>query len=416
MRTHLLTIGDEILIGQVTDTNTVWMAQIMMENGFHIASKSACGDTGESILQAVRQASENAEIVLMTGGLGPTKDDITKKILTAHFGGSLVFHEETYSRIERYFEKVGRPVPAIMRDLQSMLPDNCDILPNRVGQAPGMWWERDGRIYVSMPGVPFEMQDIMENQVVPRLKMRFPGRPIAHRTILTTGEGESTVARRLENFEENLPENIKLAFLPTLMQVRLRLTGIHDDPVFLEKQLDEEASKIHSILPDIIYGVEKQTLESVIGDLLTAKNLTVGTAESCTGGHVAQLLTSVVGASAYFPGSIVAYSYEMKQKMLGVSPTTLERTGAVSEETVREMVAGAIPALGVDIAVAISGIAGPGGGTPEKPVGTVWMAVGNREKTVAQKMIYGRDRQKNIHMSAVGALGLLRKFILENYA
>lgn len=415
MRTHLLTIGDEILIGQVTDTNTVWMAQIMMENGFHIASKSACSDTAESILNALRQATENAEIILMTGGLGPTKDDITKKVLAERFGGKLVFHEETYARIARYFEKVGRPVPPTMRDLQSMLPDNCDILPNRVGQAPGMWWERDGKIFVSMPGVPFEMQDIMENQVIPRLKSKFPGRPIAHRTILTAGEGESTVARRLENFEENLPENIGLAYLPALMQVRLRLTGTHDDPVFLEKQLDAEAAKIHALLPDIIYGVEKQTLESVIGDLLVARNLTVGTAESCTGGYVAHLLTSVPGASRYFPGSVVAYSYVMKEKLLGVPHGALLKTGAVSEQTVREMVAGALELLNVDIAVSISGIAGPDGGTDDKPVGTVWMAVGNREKTEAQKMIYGRDRQKNIHMSAVGALGMLRKFILENY-
>ena len=342
MRTHLLTIGDEILIGQVTDTNTVWMAQILMENGFHIASKSACGDTSESILTAIRQASEHAEIILLTGGLGPTKDDITKKVLTAHFGGNLVFHEETYARIVRYFEKVGRPVPAVMRDLQAMLPDNCDILPNRVGQAPGMWWESGGKIFVSMPGVPFEMQDIMENQVVPRLKNRFPGRPIAHRTVLTTGEGESNIARRLEDFEEKLPENIKLAYLPALLQVRLRLTGTHDDPVFLENQLDAEAAKIHQILPDIIFGVEKETLEGNIGALLSARKLTVGTAESCTGGYLAHLLTSVPGASRYFPGSVVAYSYEMKEKLLAVSPETLEKAGAVSEETVHEMVAGAL--------------------------------------------------------------------------
>ncbi len=414
MRTHLLTIGDEILIGQVTDTNTVWMAQLLMVNGFHIASKSACADTPEAILTAIRQAEETADIILMTGGLGPTKDDLTKKVLADHFGGRLVFHEETYRRIEKYFEKVGRPVPPVMREVQSMLPDNCLILKNQMGQAPGMWWERGGRVYVSMPGVPFEMQDIMANQVVPRLREKFPGKPIATRTILTAGEGESNIARRLESFEENLPSNIKLAYLPTLLQVRLRLTGSHDDASFLEKQLDTEAAKLQSILGDITYGTDEETLEQVLGQLLLEKNLTICTAESCTGGYVAQLITSVAGASAYFPGSVVAYSYEMKEKLLAVRRETLEQAGAVSEETVREMVAGALETLEADVAIAISGIAGPGGGTLDKPVGTVWMAVGNREKTITQRMLYGRDRAKNIHMSAVAALGLARKFVLEN--
>jgi nicotinamide-nucleotide amidase len=415
MRTHLLTIGDEILIGQVIDTNTVWMAQKMMESGFHIVGKTACGDTSESILYALKNSMENADIILITGGLGPTKDDITKKVLTEYFGGKLVFHEETYRFIERYFEKVGRPIPAIMREVQSMLPDNCEILKNKLGQAPGMWWSRGSKIVVSMPGVPFEMQHIMEMEAIPRLKMKFPGKPISHRTILTAGEGETSIARQLEDFENNLPDFIKLAFLPALMQVRLRITGTHDDAFFLEKMLDAKAAEIHAILPHLIYGVEKQTLEQVVGELLLKNNLKITTAESCTGGYLAHLLTSVPGASRYFDGSVVTYSYDMKKQMLGVSAEILETVGAVSEEVVIQMAIGATHKFKADIAVAISGIAGPDGGTTEKPVGTVWIAVGSEKNMMTERFIFGRDRKKNIEMTGVMALQMVRNYILRNY-
>jgi nicotinamide-nucleotide amidase len=415
MRTHLLTIGDEILIGQVIDTNTVWMAQKMMEAGFHIFGKTACGDTSESILYALQNSMQNADIILITGGLGPTKDDITKKVLTDFFGGKLVFHEPTYRFIEKYFEKVGRPIPAIMRDVQAMLPDNCEILKNRLGQAPGMMWSRDGKVVISMPGVPFEMQNIMEMEAIPRLKTLFPGKPIAHRTILTAGEGETSIARQLENFENTLPDFIQLAYLPALMQVRLRLTGTHADADFLAKTLDQKAAEIHAIFPHLIYGVETQTLEQVVGELLAKNKLTITTAESCTGGYLAYLITRVPGASQYFNGSLVTYSNEMKKQLLGVSPELLETVGAVSEEVVRQMAIGAARKFKANIAVAISGIAGPDGGTVEKPVGTVWIAVGGGENTMTENFIFGRDRKKNIEMTGVMALQMVRNFILRKY-
>lgn len=412
MRTHLLTIGDEILIGQVVDTNTVWMAQFLMQNGFHVVSKSACGDTREAILMALRQATETADIILMTGGLGPTKDDITKKVLCELFGGQMVFHEPTFARIEYYFKLLNRPVTPVMREVQSMLPDNCDVLTNRQGTAPGMCWVRDGKVFISMPGVPFEMQSLMEFEVVPKLKTLFPGQPISHRTLLTAGIGESDIAKRIEFFEENMPENMGLAYLPGLGQVRLRLTARHDDEAFLQNQLDEKTAELARLLPDVVFGKEKESLEEVVGQILLAQNRTIGTAESCTGGYVAHLLTSVAGASRYFPGSLVAYSYEMKQHLLGVKPETLAETGAVSEETVREMALGALDFLSVDVAVAISGIAGPGGGTEEKPVGLVWLAIADRERVFVQKLKFGRDRQKNIQLTGTYSLHFLRKFLL----
>ena len=412
MRTHLLTIGDEILIGQVIDTNTVWMARHLMQNGFHIASKSACGDTREAILTAIRQATETADIILMTGGLGPTKDDITKKVLCELFGGQLVFHEPTFERIENYFKKLNRPVTPVMREVQSMLPDNCEILTNKQGTAPGMWWERDGKVFISMPGVPFEMQYLMEFEVVPRLKKLFPGQPISHRTLLTAGIGESDIAKRIEVFEENLPENMGLAYLPGLGQVRLRLTAHHDDEAFLQKQLDEKTAELKSLLPDVVFGKEKESLEEVIGQILVEQNRTLGSAESCTGGYIAHLLTSVPGSSRYYPGSVVTYSYEMKMKLLGVKQATLTEKGAVSEETVREMALGALDYLGSDVAVAISGIAGPGGGTDEKPVGLVWLAIADRERVFTRKLQFGRDRLKNIQLTGTYALHFLRKFLL----
>lgn len=411
MRVHLLTIGDEILIGQVTDTNTGWMAQKLMEHGFHIVSKSACSDDRTAILKAIEQAEANAEIVLMTGGLGPTKDDITKKVLAEKFGQRLVFHPETFERIERLFEKLGRPAPAAMREVQAVMPDGAEILPNEVGTAPGMLWQRGQRIWASMPGVPFEMQHLMVEQVVPRLKKTFSGRPIAHRTVLTASMGESQIAARLEDFENALPENVKLAYLPALGEVRLRLTGSHDDAEFLQKQLDGLDRTLKNALDDIVFGEGETTLPEAIGAMLLERNLTIGTAESCTGGYLAHLLTSAAGASAWFPGSVVAYSYELKMQLLSVRKTTLMEHGAVSEETVREMAVGALRTLGCDVAVAISGIAGPGGGTPDKPVGTVWVAIAGRERTEAKRFFFPRDRAKNIHLTSIYALDMVRRFL-----
>lgn len=417
MTAHLLTIGDEILIGQIVDTNSAWMSRELNLRGMRVNGKSSVGDTRDEIIQGVEHAASTADVVIMTGGLGPTKDDVTKKTLAGMFDSDMSFHQETYDRIAAFFARIGRALPAAMRD-QATLPDKALLLPNKVGQAPGMWFERDGKVFISLPGVPFEMEYLMSAEVLPRLQQRYPAQPIAHRTLATAGEGESAIAKRIEAFEDALPPHIKLAYLPSLGQVRLRLTGTWNGPLvpdaqaILEAELDDKKRALQALIPDIVFGYEDESLQQAVGKLLLDQGKNLGTAESCTGGYVAHLITTVAGSSAYFPGSVVTYSYEMKSKLLGVKPDSLTRFGAVSEETVREMALGALDTLGVDVAVAISGIAGPSGGTPEKPVGTVWMAVCDRERIVAVKHLFGRDRLKNIQLTGVYALNLVRQFLL----
>jgi len=417
MTAHLLTIGDEILIGQIVDTNSAWMSRELTLRGIRVNGKTSVGDTREAIVEGVTHAAKNADVVIMTGGLGPTKDDITKTTLAEMFSARMVFHQETYDRIVAYFQKVGRPVSPAMVG-QATLPDKATLMINKVGQAPGMWFEHEGKVFISLPGVPFEMEYLMTNEVIPRLLRRFPIHPIAHRTLLTAGEGESNIARRIEAFEDALPPYIKLAYLPALGQVRLRLTGTWQDEVApdselrLNSELDTKIAELQAVIPDLVFGREEETLPQVVGKILLAQGKQFGTAESCTGGYVAHLITTVPGSSAYFPGTVVTYSYEMKTKLLGVKTEILTRFGAVSEETVREMAQGALDTLGVDVTLAISGIAGPDGGTPDKPVGTVWMAVSDRTRTVTQKHIFGRDRLKNIQLTGTYALNLVRKFLL----
>lgn len=417
MTAYLLTIGDEILIGQIVDTNSAWMSRELTLRGIRVVGKSSVADTRKAIVEGIEHAAAHADVVIMTGGLGPTKDDVTKTTLAEMFDAQMVFHQETYDRITAYFQKVGRPVSPAMVG-QATLPDKATLLLNKVGQAPGMWFERDSRVFISLPGVPFEMEYLMTNEVIPRLLAKFPIHPIAHRTLLTAGEGESNIARRIEAFEDALPPHIKLAYLPALGQVRLRLTGIlegeatSDSESLLNAELDRKINELQAIIPDLVFGREEETLPQVVGKILLSQGKQFGTAESCTGGYVAHLITTVPGSSAYFPGTVVTYSYEMKTKLLGVKTETLTHCGAVSEQTVREMSQGALDTLGVDVAVAISGIAGPDGGTPDKPVGTVWMAVSDRNRTVTQKHIFGRDRLKNIQLTGTYALNLVRKFLL----
>ncbi|MDX2133261.1 MAG: CinA family nicotinamide mononucleotide deamidase-related protein [Saprospiraceae bacterium] len=418
MKVHLLVIGDELLIGQITDTNSGFLGQLFTQNGYTVSGKSAVGDQANAIREELADRLPTADLIVLTGGLGPTKDDVTKKTLAEFFDSELVFHQETYDRIEAYFNKIGRAMPPAMRD-QATVPVKAEILPNKVGSAPGMWFETtDHKIVVSLPGVPWEMEYLSTHEVLPRLQARFPGSPIAHRTVLTAGEGESNVARRIASFENDLPEHVKLAYLPSLGQVRLRLSGAYTGLRTPERQAELEAEverlrdEMIDLIPDLVYGTEEQSLQAAVGELLLQQGKKLATAESCTGGHVAALITSVPGSSAYFPGSVVTYSYEMKEKLLGVRPETLQTFGAVSAETVREMVSGALPLLEADVAVAISGIAGPDGGTADKPVGTVWMAVGDRERTIVQKHLFGRDRVKNIQLTGVYALNLVRRFLL----
>ncbi|MBK6996022.1 MAG: CinA family nicotinamide mononucleotide deamidase-related protein [Lewinellaceae bacterium] len=417
MTAHLLTIGDEILIGQIVDTNSAWMSRQLNLGGISVLGKSSVGDTRQAIVAGVEHAATTAQIIIMTGGLGPTKDDITKSTLVELFDCQLVFHQEVYDSIAAYFQKIGRTIPVEVVRGQSMLPDQAVILPNKVGTASGMWFERGGKVYISLPGVPFEMEYLMTHEVLPRLKAQFSSRPIAHRTLQTACEGESAIAKRIEAFEDSLPSHIKLAYLPTLGQVRLRLTGNWPGEVSpdaddrLSAELDAKKSELRALIPDLVYGEEEETLQEVVGKMLRQQGKQFGTAESCTGGYVAHLITLVPGSSDYFPGSVVSYSYEMKSKLLGVKTSTLETYGAVSGEAVREMAEGARTTLGVDISLAISGIAGPGGGTTDKPVGTVWMAVSDGQRVQVAKHIFGRDRAKNIQLTGVYALNMVRNFL-----
>ncbi len=413
MQVHIITIGDELLIGQIIDTNSAKMAQMLLEIGAKVTGRTAIGDDHEAIIKALRMATEQADIVLVTGGLGPTKDDVTKKAIADFYGTGFVFHQPTLDRLNQILERLGKPLTEALRT-QCFLPQNATVLPNKMGTAPGMWFEENGKVVVSMPGVPFEMEYLMQHEVMPRLQTRFNALPSAHKTLLTAGEGESVLAEFLKDFEENLPPQVKLAYLPSITRVRLRLTVTDSDPKFVEKILHEKFREMEGLLPPkLIAGYDDDTLEGVIGRILKEKKLTLSTAESCTGGYLAHLVTSVPGSSSYFMGSVVSYANEVKMKQLGVKEETLRQHGAVSEQTVQEMVAGAIRLLGTDIAVATSGIAGPDGGTPEKPVGTVWIAVGNRERTVARKLSLSKNRLVNIQYSGYTALNMLRLFLTE---
>lgn len=406
----ILTIGDELLIGQVIDTNSAFMARELNLHGMEIFRQLTIADTLPEIIDNLKQALDHSDIVLMTGGLGPTKDDVTKKALATYFGVEMAFSEVTWERIEYFFQRLGRSTTPAHRE-QCYMPENALLLTNKMGTAPGMWMEQDNKIVVSMPGVPFEMEYLLTHEVIPRLRKRHKIRPIAHRTILTIGEGESRLAAQVEDLEEQLPSHISLAYLPSLGQVRLRLTGRADDAEQLQTDLQTYGDAFVERLQDFVFGEGTTSIEAEVGRLLLEKNLTLATAESCTGGYVAHRITAISGASAYFQGSIVAYDNKVKENLLGVSPTTLNDHGAVSEQTVIEMVAGALKALNVDVAVAISGIAGPGGGTPDKPVGTIWLAVGDHEKTKTFLLHGTKDREKNIQYASSRALGLLWNFL-----
>ena len=412
MKVHIITVGDEILIGQIIDSNSAYMGRLLNLNGARVERIISIGDQHEEIISTLAQSVAQADVVLMTGGLGPTKDDITKKALADYFEVEMVFSEETHRRILKIFEQLGRPATEAHRH-QCYMPANATLLYNKMGTAPGMWMAADnGTVVVSMPGVPYEMEYLMEHEVVPRLRQHFPGKPIGHRTLRTAGEGESRVAERLDAFEDSLQDGMKLAYLPNPGQVRLRLTFSADTQEALDAALDAKAAELYDIVSDIVYGFGEDELEMVLGQLLLERQLRIGTAESCTGGYLAHRITAVPGASRYFNGAIVSYSNEVKMNNLGVNEATLREHGAVSEATVREMVKGALKALPVDVAVAISGVAGPDGGTPDKPVGTIWMAVGDADRIETHLIKGGKNRLKNIQYAGTIALEMTRRFLM----
>ena len=408
---EVLTIGDEILFGQITDTNTQWISAELTKIGVRTVRKTSVGDSRTAILEAFEEASKRVKIVIVTGGLGPTKDDITKKTFCEFFDTTLEINESALALITSFFVKRGRDMTELNRQ-QAAVPKNCIYIENRWGTAPGMWFDEKGVVWVSLPGVPFEMKNLMTNRILPMLQAHFKTPTIYHRMIRTVGIGESFLAERIEQWEDALPENIKLAYLPHFGQVRLRLTATGDELEALKTQTEAEVKKVLPLIGDAVFGFDTDELETVVGSLLANRKQTLSTAESCTGGYVAHKLTSVAGCSAYFMGSVVAYSYELKTSELGVQQATLDQHGAVSEQTVTEMADGARKRLKTDWAVATSGIAGPDGGTPDKPVGTIWIACAGPNGTTARKLHLTKYRELNIQLTATYVLDLLRKQIL----
>lgn len=413
MKATIINIGDEILIGQIVNTNASWMAEQLNQIGIAVQQVWVIADTPEAIEEAVDNALKATSIVLITGGLGPTKDDVTKKTLADYFGLELAYHEPSFVNIKQLFAQYGRMADDRYKE-QAFMPVGADVLINRVGTASGMWFERDGRVVVSMPGVPREVHYLMEREVLPRLQRQFHFPTILHHTVYTTGKGETDLAELLNDFEDNLPSNIKLAYLPnsTMAFVRLRLSAYGEDANVLEAQLEHYVSELPSLLGTLIFGERNATIEQAVGTLLRQRGYTLATAESCTGGNIAHRITSVSGSSAYFEGSVVAYSNQVKQTILGVKEATLREHGAVSEAVVIEMAKGVQDLLKTDCAIAVSGVAGPTGGSPEKPVGTIWVALRVGDQAYTKHLQLGKDRLQNIERTTTIALNLLRLFVL----
>jgi len=408
----IITIGDELLIGQVIDTNSAFIAQSLNHIGIVVKSRVAVGDDKEAIENALTKAISENQIVILTGGLGPTADDITKPLLNAFFNGKMVIHEPTLKHIEYIFEKVHQR-PMIDRNRkQAEVPDTCEVLFNETGTAPGMLFKKDGCLIFSLPGVPHEMKWLTENKVIPLLKTSFLSHFVKHRTLLTAGIGESFLAELILDFENAIPSFIKLAYLPNYGMVRLRLTGTGSNGVALDKILDEQFELLKIKVADYLVTDEDDTMEVVVGKLLKAKHQTVATAESCTGGYIGHLLSKHAGSSTFYTGGIISYDNRIKTEFLDVPTSILQTVGAVSKEAVEQMAIAVREKMNTDYAISVSGIMGPTGNTDEKPLGMVWVGVANKEKVVSKVFYLRFDRQRNIEITATQAINLLRLLII----
>ncbi|NII82957.1 MULTISPECIES: competence/damage-inducible protein A [unclassified Pedobacter] len=412
MLAEIITIGDEILIGQIIDTNSAWMAKQLNLIGVSVKQITSVSDDEQHIIEALALAEKRADIVLITGGLGPTKDDITKKTLAKYFNMGFRNDAAALEMVRQIFEKYKRPLLDINIQ-QADVPDGCEVIVNKNGTAPCMWFEKNDTIFVSMPGVPYEMMYLMDDEILLRITSRFKLPFIVHKTILTANIGESFLAKEIEEIEDSLPAHIKLAYLPKLGQVRLRLSAKGNNEVELKKEVEVYAKQIISKVNKFVVTDEDIPLEKAILDLMKSKGLTLSTAESCTGGYIAHLITQHPGCSSVYWGGAVAYAYELKESILGVKESTLNTFGAVSEQTVTEMAEGAIKHFKTDYAIAVSGIAGPDGGTEDKPVGTVWIAISSKHKTVAKVFNFSNKRIQNIERSAASALAMLLNLLKE---
>ncbi|MDD4636157.1 MAG: CinA family nicotinamide mononucleotide deamidase-related protein [Bacteroidales bacterium] len=413
MNVEIITIGDEILIGQIVDTNSAWMAVRLNQSGFSVVRVTSVKDVKKDIIEAIDHAFLRADIVLMTGGIGPTKDDITKQTLCEYFGSTLVYSEEVYENIKDVLADRMRVINKLTR-LQAMVPDNCVVVTNHRGTAPITWFEKEEKVLVSMPGVPYEMMGAMEQEIIPRLLERFPGQPfIRHKHFLVSGYSESALAEKLIDWESGLDSFLKLAYLPAWGIIRLRITGMHASDQLLEQTIEAQSVQLRKLLDTAIVSEEDISVEEVLGEKLKEKGLTLGVAESCTGGAIAQRITRIAGCSAYFKGSVVAYSNDAKKMVLKVREETLNEHGAVSLETVKEMATGAQQVLKSDCAVATSGIAGPAGGSVEKPVGTICVAAVVKDRIEYRTFHFNGGRENNIKRTVNSTLLLLLEMLQE---
>ncbi len=413
MRVNIINIGDELLIGQVTNTNASWMAQQLTANGCMVTDIVCIADRREAIEKALVHSLQQADVVLITGGLGPTKDDITKKTLCDYFHSTLVEDEASLRNIERIFAGRGYPMTETNR-MQALVPACCKVIVNTVGTAPCMWFETDGKTVVSMPGVPSEMKHLMSGEILPRLQKMNDGLCILQKNLIFQGIGESFLSDRIESWETALPSHIGVAYLPQHGMLRLRLTATGTDRAALQRQLEEESRKLYGLAGEYILGEDRESLQEIAAEALRQHGMTLSSAESCTGGAIASRLTAMPGASQYFRGGVVAYSNELKRQLLNVKAETLEKHGAVSEETVREMVEGVRNVCRTDFAVATTGIAGPDGGTPDKPVGTVWIGVASEKRTVTKLLHFSDQRAQVIERTCNQVFSELIKLIRES--
>ena len=414
MRAEIITIGDEILIGQIVDTNSQWIGTELNKIGVSVHQISSIQDDKEHILNALKEAEDRVDIVILTGGLGPTKDDITKHTIASYFDDHLELNNDVVDHIQQLFKKYKIPFGESNR-LQGMLPTKATMLKNLYGTAPGMWFYENNTVFVSLPGVPNEMKGLMKYEVLPKIQKQFKLPYIVHKTIMTYGQGESVVAERIEEFENNLPSFIKLAYLPNYGRVRLRLTAKGDDKALLENGINEQIEKLYNLIPDIISGFDEGgKLEDKIGTLLKNKNKTIATAESLTGGKIAATIVSVAGSSAYFKGSIVAYSAETKQDLLNVAKSTIETNTVVSKEVAKEMALGVQQKLQSDYAIAVTGNAGPTKDHNDKSVGVVFIAIASENSVLVEEFNFGKPRGRVIDKTVNKALEMLEKEILKN--
>lgn len=408
VKAKIISIGDELLIGQVVNTNASWLGNILTTNGIEVVSTLTIGDGERDIVEAL-DACSDVEIIVMTGGLGPTADDITKPTLCKYFGTELEFCQDAFDNVMSIFKLRGYQMTERNRG-QAYIPKSCKYIPNRYGTAPCMWFEKGESVYISMPGVPFEMKNVFEQEILPKLLEHFKVTPYINKVVMTTGVGESFLADKIKDWEDALPDFLSLAYLPQYGMVRLRLEGRHPDREFLQQTIDNEIDKLNKLIGEYVFGYDDTPIAEAVLDKLGAAGKTLASAESCTGGTIAKMITAIPGSSKVFKGAVVSYATSVKEEVLGVRHEDVEKYTVVSQQVAEQMAIGVRALLKADYAVATTGVAGPGGGTDENPVGTVWIAVAGPNGIISKRCNFGKDRGNNIERASITALEMVRKY------